>query len=524
MSSRRCVIRARHAPPGPVATLPPVCAPEPPRFPGPPPDCARTVPTTAASSKPRRKSDGNHYVEGIVRPPAGGSLGVPGTQRWEQMDPRTWTGPHRGTRTVEPAGRDGLPARTAWLRSAGFDGVLILGGPALALLAGTTILIEPSLFYPILVVDLWVLGYHHVIATFTRLCFDRASFEQRRWMIVHLVPIVAVVTAVVAWQIGIWIIVTIYFYWQWWHYTRQSWGISRAYRRADPTAAYEDGWLDKGVFYALPVYGVLLRSSEDHPHFIGMELWTFPVPEVLASTAGYAAGALVTIWAVRRLTAAIQGRLAAVHTLYMLTHFAIFGLAYIWTRDITLGWLMINIWHNLQYILFVWMFNNRRFRAGVDPQARLLSYISQSGRMWLYLLTCIAITGGIYWGVLRAVDWLLFAGLLSDDRAVPDRQLPPLHRGCADLDGTRARLADPARSKHTGPRGLNGRRGATRHDASSPRRGADRRRPRGAAGRRRRRLADQRRSADRGCGPACCRPPRSACSSCPCGWPVAVPH
>ena len=47
--------------------------------------------------------------------------------------------------------------RPAWLRDAGFDSALVLGGLALALLAGTAIVFEPLLFYPILVVNLWVL-------------------------------------------------------------------------------------------------------------------------------------------------------------------------------------------------------------------------------------------------------------------------------------------------------------------------------------------------------------------------------
>ena len=299
----------------------------------------------------------------------------------------------------------------AWLRGAAFDGALVLGGPSVALAAGAAILFEPALFYPILVVDLWLLGYHHVIVTFTRLCFDRASYRERRWMIVYLVPIVGAFTILLAWQVGLWIIVTIYFYWQWWHYTRQSWGISRAFRRADPQAMYEDGWLDQAIFYSMPVCGILLRSSEDHSHFIGMELWTLPVTGAVATGAGYAASFLVAVWAARRLLAAFHGRLAAAHTLFVSTHFAIFGVAYAWTPDITLGWLMINIWHNYQYILFVWMFNNRRFERGLDPRARFLSWISQSGRLWLYLLTCVAITGAVYWGVLRAIDWMFFTGL-----------------------------------------------------------------------------------------------------------------
>ncbi len=45
------------------------------------------------------------------------------------------------------------------------------------------------------------------------------------------------------------------------------------------------------------------------------------------------------------------------------------------------------------------------------PKARFLSYTSQSGCLWLDLLTCIAIAAAVYGGVLRAIDWLFFAGV-----------------------------------------------------------------------------------------------------------------
>src|SRR6185437_2260693 len=87
------------------------------------------------------------------------------------------------------------------------------------------------------------------------------------------------------------------------------------------------------------------------------------------------------------------------------------GLAYILIPDITLGWLLVNIWHNGQYILFVWMFNARRFANGVDPKARFLSYISQEERLWLYMLVCLAITGLLYAGVLSTIGNALALGL-----------------------------------------------------------------------------------------------------------------
>lgn len=298
-----------------------------------------------------------------------------------------------------------------WIRNATFDSWFIFGLLGLSVITGLVILFEPSLFYPILVLDLWFLGYHHVISTYTRICFDKESFAENKWLVLGLLPAVVVGTLAMAFVVGLWAIVTIYFYWQWWHYTRQSWGISRVYRGKDRDCAYEDGWLDQAIFYAVPVFGILSRSAEQHPTFIGLELWSAPVPPVVAQIAGIVAAGLVAYWVAARVRAAMQGRLAIVHSMYMATHLAIFYLAYIAMSDITLGWLMINIWHNAQYILFVWMYNTKRFSDGIDPNARFLSYISQPGRLWLYMLTCVAITGAIYWGVLRTIDWLFFAGL-----------------------------------------------------------------------------------------------------------------
>ncbi len=302
-------------------------------------------------------------------------------------------------------------ASLPWIRNAAFDSFFIFGLLAIALLTGGVVILDPTLFYPILVIDLWFLGYHHVIATFTRLCFDRQSFRDNRFLVLGLTPIIAAATLLVAWQIGIWVIVSIYFYWQWWHYARQSWGISRVFRAKDPSSLYEEGWLGQAIFYAVPAYGILSRSQEQHAKFLGLDLWSAPVPGEVVTAAGYVTAGLLAYWAARRMMAAAQGRLAPLHTLYMLTHVTIFTTAYVLVPDITFGWLMINIWHNAQYILFVWMYNTRRFKGGIDPQARFLSYISQPGRLWLYLVTCVMITGVVYWGVLWAIDWIFFAGL-----------------------------------------------------------------------------------------------------------------
>lgn len=302
-------------------------------------------------------------------------------------------------------------ASLPWIRSATFDLGFILGLLALASLTGTTVLLFPQLFWPVLTLDLWFLGYHHVISTYTRICFDRQSFRDNGVLIYGFLPAVAAVTLLLAWQFGIWLIVSVYFYWQWWHYTRQSWGISRAYRSKDRHRMFDEGWLDQAIFYAVPVTGILTRSNQDPQTFIGLDLWSIPVADAVVQAAWAFTIPLLAYWLWRRCTAWRAGRLAVVHTLYMLSHFTIFSLGYLLISDITIGWLVINIWHNAQYILFVWLFNSRRFKHGIDPRARFLSYISQPGRLWLYLLTCVAITGVFYLSVLGTMQWLFYAGL-----------------------------------------------------------------------------------------------------------------
>jgi hypothetical protein len=298
-----------------------------------------------------------------------------------------------------------------WLRSSRFDLSFILMIPALAVATGLFLVWQPGLFYPVLVFDLWFLGYHHVIATYTRLCFDRKSFAEHWPLMLVLLPLVAIGTLAAAYALGIWIVVSVYYYWQWFHYTRQSWGISRAYRGKDRGALYEDGWLDQVIFYSMPVLGVLYRSRQDPGSFVGLEMRAIPVPEAMVDVAAVVAIVLLGCWVFRRVQALSEGKLAPVHTLYLLTHFGIFGVAYLAIEDISIGWLVINIWHNAQYILFVWMFNTRRFKDGLDPDARFLSFISQPGRLWMYLLACVGITGIVYLGILRTLDALFFAGL-----------------------------------------------------------------------------------------------------------------
>jgi hypothetical protein len=309
--------------------------------------------------------------------------------------------------TVETA-ETPAPATYGWLRSPSFDFVFVGLAAAVALLATLTVVVEPRLFPLVLVTDMWLLGFHHVVSTFTRLTFDTDSFRAHRFLVLGLPWIVLGGVVGLVYGIGTWVLPTIYLYWQWFHYTRQSYGIAQIYRRKAGARFDDPPLLQKGVIYLLPLWGILSRSWQEglkaHPTFLRQPIKVLPVPRLLVQVAAVAAVAAIAVWIWRQLAAFREGRLPVAYSLYMVSHIVIFAVGYLKVEDISYGWLTINVWHNLQYILLVWMFNNNRFKNGVDPEHRFLSTISQTNRVVPYFLVCLGISTVLYFALDSVFD------------------------------------------------------------------------------------------------------------------------
>lgn len=300
--------------------------------------------------------------------------------------------------------------RAGWLRGVAFDSSFILGTASLAVAAGALVVSNPALFATAFLLNAWLLGYHHVISTFTRLTFDTESFKAHRFLVTWLPLIVLAAVVVSCVAIGSWTLTTVYLYWQWWHYTRQSYGISRIYQRK---AALGDDLLHKLVIYALPVWGILNRSFQAPEQFLFTDVRVIPVPRWTVSLAGVVALLVIACWLARTIKEWISGTLPVAHTLYLCTHLVIFAVGYLAIDNINQGWLVLTVWHNCQYLLTVWMFNNNRFKDAVHPKHRFLSFISQRSRAFTYIAVCLVLSTVIY-GVLQySLTWISLATATS---------------------------------------------------------------------------------------------------------------
>ena len=285
-------------------------------------------------------------------------------------------------------------APAKWLDGRSFDSLLIGGVFGLAMLAALAMFFAPSLFFPILVADLWLLGYHHVIGTFARVGFETDGFRRYRALFTWVPVAVIVAVAALALGVGAWTLPSIYLYWQWWHYTRQSYGIAQLYRlkTGDPNRSLREMM---AVVYLLPITGILYRSYQAPKEFLDIELKVIPMAPELVTVFALASVGALGLYAVRQLGAIRAGTFSLPYNAFLASHLIVFGIAY-FALSINHGWLVVNVWHNAQYLLMVWLFNNKQFKDQFVPERAIASKLSQRKHVMLFFGATLALSTVAY--------------------------------------------------------------------------------------------------------------------------------
>lgn len=296
-----------------------------------------------------------------------------------------------------------------FLYGPGFDRLFIFGTAGIALVLGALAAISPAMFVAVVLVDIWLFASPHVIATYTRIGFDKDHVKRHWFLIFGLPPIVLALVTMVALAYELGGLFTVYFIAQTYHVTRQSFGISRAYKRADPQATGPDR-LSESLIYLFPLWGLMHRCTTAPDSFYGYPIYLPPVDAALTGATGVAAVLVCAWWGGRQVRLALAGRLNAGHSLFVASHLLVTAIAYLWVTDITSGWLVVNIWHNLQYLQFVWLQNVRRDArlAGTRNLQRLMGPFKNAGK---YLAVCLILGAVMYQAVSVAGQQLIWLGL-----------------------------------------------------------------------------------------------------------------
>jgi hypothetical protein len=241
----------------------------------------------------------------------------------------------------------------------GFDNVFIFGTLALALALGGFASISPATLLAVIFLNVWIFANPHVVATYTRIGASKTDVK-RHWFLIFVLPIFVLVgVTIIALSYEVSGLFTIYIITQTYHVSRQSFGIARAYRRVDRQPLRADR-LSEVLIYTFPLWGLLNWCVQQPDSFLGYPVSLPFVSPMLVQIVGIISVAAGVLWVIRQWRTLLVADFNRRHDWFVLSHVCVFSVAYVWINDITLGWLIVNIWHNIQYLLFVWMKNIKR--------------------------------------------------------------------------------------------------------------------------------------------------------------------
>lgn len=307
--------------------------------------------------------------------------------------------------SLDLSGRLGRTERKGLLpANAAFDAVFIFATLVLALGLGAIASLSTVALVAVVWIDVWLFANPHLVATFTRIG-TRGADVRAHWFLIFFLPVLVlsgVLATALAWEVAG--LFTLYFIAQSWHVARQSRGIARSYRRVD-TAGFRSDRLTEAVVYLFPAWGLSSRCAQAPEAFLGYPIHLPAVFPVVAHSFGAAAIVCGAWWLQRQVRAALNGQSGWQHDGFVVSHVCVSFVAYLWISDITVGWVVVNVWHNLQYLLFVWVQNVRR-----DGRAQV-GLTELGGSAARYACVCLLLGAVLYQALDFTGAHLLWLGL-----------------------------------------------------------------------------------------------------------------
>lgn len=293
-------------------------------------------------------------------------------------------------------------APSAWLRSERFDYRSIASITLVAIGVGALAQLVPAALQALFIADVTFLGWQHVATSFTRVAHHPSERERR--FILYVLPLLAIgaVTLGIA-LLGTSTLGAIYFYWQTFHYARQVWGIDRIYARKAGQRAPDR--FTEALIYAIAAAAMAHRSLVSVVNFGGEEIHFMAIPRWLPLLFDASAILIGTAWVVRAIRNPEVAYVRPIRATFIATYALVFALGYGLFGDFLTGWVLVNVWHNLQYLMLVRIFNEDRFSGARSDAKGLVARLSQPA-MWLPYFAIMTFIGVLLTLALQSLSLL----------------------------------------------------------------------------------------------------------------------
>lgn len=247
----------------------------------------------------------------------------------------------------------------------------------------------------------------HLASTWSRVYLDGNERWRRPfhyWAVPALIALAVIGTVALEGRKSN-VLFTIVFYWAFWHFLSQNWGIVRIYQRKQGDIAGFDARLERGVLYLGAFAPFAWRLAHGPTKMFGARVIHPAFPEWVPHAIGLAAVAAVALYVTRLVLRAREGRpIAWIRPVFLAACAFGFFVPFVLVRKSgSAAFSAAAAWHGLQYVGIVWHYNRSKWRGGVDAKARFVSWISQPGRPAVYFVALIGLVS-IAFGAIQLLS------------------------------------------------------------------------------------------------------------------------
>lgn len=200
--------------------------------------------------------------------------------------------------------------------------------------------ITPTSFTTLFLINIWLFSMPHTFSTFTR--SDRRD-PKKVALTLSLLMGFLISVMLFTQMSGLVLLYSVYFYWQQFHYGKQNFGLAQWESTKRP------GLIDQGFYLSIVGLSLVGLLGGETQSFFGYALY-FPWKFSVSALSIFFIMSAITIGYV--LHRPEQKYHAIGHTL-------IFSFAYLFCEHFALGWLVLNVFHNLQYLKFMKSFEKQ---------------------------------------------------------------------------------------------------------------------------------------------------------------------
>lgn len=245
----------------------------------------------------------------------------------------------------------------------------------------------------------------HLVSTWTRVYFDAKEWKARPGATVVIPLLIFAAVLFIDWKLaalGPRLLNSAILYWATWHFVAQNWGILRIYQRKSGEPLDSGAMkLEKPLLLLIVIFCMAHRLYTGPRVLFGVEVLYPPLPYplvmgVLAPIAVLTGALLFTRLKERR---APHAKAAWIRLAFIACSFLGFFVPFqLIKSDDTSAFAAAAAWHGFQYLGMVRHYHRNTWRAGVDPSAKVISWLSQPGwgRGFLYWALLMALAGGVY--------------------------------------------------------------------------------------------------------------------------------